>query len=486
VINGVAQGTLQYIDVSAAQLAQTTFQSGSGLDDLWVRAFDGIDWGMWREFHVNAPANQAPVVTVADYAATHNQNIAASSLFSVNDGDGDAMTWYQFWDSTAAATSGHFVVNGVAQGAMQYITVSAAQLAQTTFQSGSGPDDLWVRAFDGTDWGMWREFHVNAPPNQAPVVTVADTAASHNQNIAASSLFSVNDPDGDAITWYQFWDSTTASTSGHFVVNGVAQGAMQYITVSAAQLAQTTFQSGSGSDDLWMRAFDGTDWGMWREFHVNAPPNQAPVVTVADTAASHNQNIAASSLFSVNDPDGDAITSYQFWDSTNASTSGHFVVNGAAQGTMQYINVSAAQLAQTTFQSGSGSDDLWMRAFDGTDWGAWKEFHVNAPPNQAPVVTAADHAASQNQSIAASSLFSVNDPDGDAITSYQFWDSTTASTSGHFVVNGAAQGAMQYIDVSAAQLAQTTFQSGSVSDDLWARAFDGTDWGMWREFHILV
>jgi len=34
-----------------------------------------------------------------------------------------------------------------------------------------------------------------------------------NQNIAASSLFSVMDSDGDTITKYQFWDSTRDSRS---------------------------------------------------------------------------------------------------------------------------------------------------------------------------------------------------------------------------------------------------------------------------------
>ena len=54
------------------------------------------------------------------------------------------------------------------------------------------------------------------------------------------------------------------------------------------------------------------------------------------------------------------------------------------------IDVTAAQLAQTTFQSGSGTDDLWVRANDGTDWGAWKEFHVAEPVDAKPVVTGGD------------------------------------------------------------------------------------------------
>ncbi|MBA2401005.1 MAG: M10 family metallopeptidase C-terminal domain-containing protein, partial [Bradyrhizobium sp.] len=74
-------------------------------------------------------SNHAPVVTASDFTATHNQNIAASSLFSVTDADSDTITSYQFWDSTADATSGHFVVGGVAQGTNQNINVSAGQLA---------------------------------------------------------------------------------------------------------------------------------------------------------------------------------------------------------------------------------------------------------------------------------------------------------------------------------------------------------------------
>ena len=78
-VNGVPQGANHAIDVTAAQLASTTFQSGSGSDDLWVRANDGITWGAWKEFHVNAPVDHLPVATAADYTATHGQNIAAAA-----------------------------------------------------------------------------------------------------------------------------------------------------------------------------------------------------------------------------------------------------------------------------------------------------------------------------------------------------------------------------------------------------------------------
>jgi hypothetical protein len=95
-----------------------------------------------------------------------------------------------------------------------------------------------------------------------------------------------------------------------------------------------------------------------------------------DLSAAHNQSFAASNLFTVSDSFGDAITKYQFWDSTSDPASGHWVVNNVAQGKNVAIDVAAAQLSQTTFQSGSVSSDLWMRANDGTEWSAWKEFHI--------------------------------------------------------------------------------------------------------------
>ena len=486
VVNGVAQGTNVEIDVTTAQLALTSYQSGSGGDQLYVRAFDGAVWGGWTKFFVTAPLDNAAMTSASDRSASHNQSFAAGSLFSVSDADGDAITYYHLYDSTSDPASGHWVVGGVAQPASQALTITAAQLSSTTFQSGSGSDDLWVQAWDGFMWGPWKEFHVNAPVDHTPAVTASDRSASHNQSFAAGSLFSVSDSDGDAITAYNLYDSTPDAASGNWVVGGVAQGANRSISITAAQLAGTTFQSGSGSDDLWVQAFDGIAWGAWKEFHVNAPVDRAPVVTASNRSATHLQSFAAASLFSVSDADGDAMTAYKLYDSTADATSGHWVVGGVAQGASQTIMITAAQLASTSFQTGSGSDDLWISASDGSMWSPWVEFHVTAPVDHLPVVNASDRSATHLQSFTAASLFSVSDSDGDAITAYQFWDSTDGVTSGHWVLGGVAQNAGQAIDVSAAQLSSASFQSGSGSDDLWVRANDGAAWGAWKEFHVIA
>lgn len=491
VLNGSAQGANQAIEVAAGQLAQISFSTGSITDDLWVRAFDGFAWSAWKQFHVNPPANNAPLAVAPDFVAVHGQtSLAVAPLFTIADADGDAISRYQFWDSTPDPASGHFVLNGVAQGFNQAIDLAAGQLAQTSFAIGSTTDDLWVRGFDGFGWGAWEEFHVSPGPNQKPVTAALDMFPAHGQiNLSAASLFTVADADADAITRYQFWDSSPDPASGHFVLNGVAQGVNQTIDVAATQLAQATFSTGSVIDDLWVRAFDGQDWGAWTEFHVSPAANHAPVAFASDVTPTHGQtSLPVASLFSVADADGDAIGRYQLWDSIPDPKSGHFSVNGVAQVANQAIDISAGQLARTTYAPGSTADDLWVRAYDGFDWGAWKEFHISAPTNQAPLVASGGASLAINQSVGASSLFQLSDPDRDSIVHYQLWDSDPKASSGHFAVNGVAQAANQAIDLSPAQLTQTTFVAGSVAgtDQLWVKASDGMAWSDWHAFDAVI
>ncbi|HET7085131.1 MAG TPA: M10 family metallopeptidase C-terminal domain-containing protein [Rhizomicrobium sp.] len=511
VVNGVAQPAWTVIDVTAAQLAQTSFVAGTVGDNLQIRASDGLAWTAadnvrWAPFAVTVTVNHAPVLTTADKVIGHGQSVAASSLFTVSDPDGDAITRYQLWDSTNDPNSGYFVVNGVAQAAWTVIDITAAQLAQTTFVAGTVGDGIQIRASDGLSWSAadtvrWAPFAVTVPVNHAPVLTTADKTLTHGQSVAASSLITVSDPDGDAITRYQLWDSTNDPNSGYFVVNGVVQPAWTVIDITAAQLAQTSFVAGTVGDNLQIRASDGAAWSAadtvrWAPFTVTVPVNHAPVLTTADKTLSHGQTVAASSLFTVSDPDGDAITRYQLWDSTNDPNSGHFVVNGVAQAAWTVIDITAAQLAQTSFVAGTVGDNLQIRASDGAAWSAadtvrWAPFAVTVPANSPPVLTTANKNLTHGQSVTLSSLFTVSDADGDTMTRYQLWDSTNDPNSGHFVVNGVAQSAWTVIDVTAAQLTQTSFVAGTVGDNLQIRAFDGLAWSAadtvrWAPFTVTV
>ena len=83
--------------------------------------------------------------------------------------------------------------------------------------------------------------------DRAPVVTAQNKTLIHNQSVAASSLFTAADPDGNTITTYALKDVTG---NGHFVVNGVTQATNVEIDLTAAQLAQTTYVAGSATDQL--------------------------------------------------------------------------------------------------------------------------------------------------------------------------------------------------------------------------------------------
>src|SRR5205085_1886524 len=194
---------------------------------------------------------------------------------------------------------------------------------------------------------------------------------------------------------YEFYDATPGV--GNFIVNGVAQTNRSEES-SVGKLAQTTFQAGASTDNLYVRAFDGTGWSSdngvgWTPFHVSGPVNHIPVVTAPDTAATAGHTLLqASSLFSVSDSDGDAMTMYEFYDATPGV--GNFIVNGVAQ-TNPLVHITASQLAQTTFQAGASTDNLYVRAFDGTGWSSdngvgWTPFHVSGPVNHIPVITAPD------------------------------------------------------------------------------------------------
>ncbi|MGY3698448.1 autotransporter passenger strand-loop-strand repeat protein [Bradyrhizobium sp. USDA 3240] len=485
VVNGVAQAANTEIDVSAANLSQVSYvfgPGGSAPDTLYVRAKDaGSPWSAWAAFTATPGIDTAPVVTATNVTANHGQFSAlASSLFSVTDAENDPITQYAFWDTQG---NGHWVVNGVAQAANTEIDVSAANLSQVSYVFGPGnstSDTLYVRANDGSKWSIWTAFTATPGIDTAPVVTAPNVNANHGQFSAlASSLFTTSDPESDPITQYAFWDT---GGNGHWVVNGVAQAANTEIDVAAANLSQVSYVYGPGNstpDTLYVRANDGSKWSTWAAFTATPGLDTAPVVTASNVSGIHDHSVAATSLFSTSDAESDPITQYAFWDTQG---SGHWVVNGVVQAANAEIDVSAANLSQVSYVYGPGgspSDTLYVRANDGSEWSTWTAFTATAT-NQAPTVSVANVVTVSGQTFAAANLVTATDADGDAITKYALWDS---NTNGRWNVNGVNQQANTEIDITAAQLSQTTYQAGSGTDQLWIRAYDGIAWGAWQSFN---
>ncbi len=128
--------------------------------------------------------------------------------------------------------------------------VTVAQQNLATYLPYIDPTSVVVFRATGTETAAVQ------PPPTVLVNSFTDVAA--GGTVAASSLFSAMDASGKAITQYMVRDD---GTSGHFNLSGKAQADGQWITVSAAQLAQLTYTAGttsSTSDTIEVKASDGT------------------------------------------------------------------------------------------------------------------------------------------------------------------------------------------------------------------------------------
>jgi hypothetical protein len=323
--------------------------------------------------------------------------------------------------------------------------------------------------------------------NNKPVVTpnASTQAVALGGSVALSSLFSVSDADGDAITQYRLTDG--GAKGGYFELNGVRVSGKN-VTVSAADLASMRYVAGTanGSELLTIQASDGNAFGAKASFEMQTRgPNRAPVVT--PSASTQNaligDSVAVSSLFTVNDPDGDAITQYRLTDV--GSGGGYFELNGVRAATPT-VTVSAADLGTTRYvAAATGSEALTVQASDGTAFGAGASFNlITQWVNRAPVMTptASIQGVAIGSSVAVSSLFTVGDPDGDAIAQYRL---TETSKGGYFELNG-VRAAKKTVTVSAADLATTRYVAGTKegSETLTIQAGDGATLGAKASFEM--
>jgi hypothetical protein len=484
------------IDVSASQLSDVWLRSGStgASETMWLRAFDGTDWSNWTSFTFTTTPNATPVATISDQSLHVNQWAKVSTLLSYSDGDGDAAVKYQFWDSGSAATSAYFwTPTNSHWAANTTIEVSAADLANVWVQGGSttGSETLWVRAFDGSDWGAWDTFPLTTT-NATPVATISDHSLHVTQWAKVDSWMNVSDADNDTVTKYQFWDSGSAATSAYFwTPTNSHWAANTTVEVSASDLANVWIQGGTatGSETLWVRAFDGTDWGAWDTFALTTTTNTVPVAAINDQSLHVNQWVKPQGWLSTTDAEGDTITQYQFWDGGGGADSGYFWSSTNAHwaaGTA--IDVSASDLGNFWLRTGAtaGSETMYVRAFDGTAWGAWDSFAL-ASTNAAPTATVNDHTLNAAQWAQLVNWTATSDADGDAITKYQIWDGGGAANSAYFwTPTNSHVAAGTAVDVAAADLANVWIQGGTAagSDTMYIRAFDGSAWGNWDAFTV--
>jgi hypothetical protein len=433
---------------------------------------------------LNDDSNSAPVLAGLSPAITRSTHVQPlSTLFGLTDPGDDpsangsraGATLWQVWDITAGA--GRVQVNGIDQAEVAQINLTAAEFQNAVFRAGTGTDSLWARAFDGTDWTAWTNTLVTGPPNQIPVVSAPNAFLTvTNATPTLQSLMKMSDGDNDAAQRWQFWDATPGM--GQVTVGGVDRGEQTLIDLTAAEFANGNFRTTIGWDQLWVRAFDGYDWSAWTNLFIVAPPNTPPVLTIANIQTTRSAPLAIlSNALSFSDADGDQPVNYQFWDAT--VDGGGLFAKGTLQPDSTLITLTAAEASTAQVSGSAAGDSMWMRASDGKEWSAWTNFAVTGQAgNTAPMLT--PNQTTFSGAGVTRSLFSIYTPfdaDSDPFRFFQLWDHTPGN--GSFTVGGVAQAARTLINLSAIQAQTATFTSGAGDDDVWARAWDGFEWGAW-------
>ena len=328
-------------------------------------------------------------------SATHNVTLVEGTSTSTatagdSDPDGDGVTVTAVTGGTVgsplAGSYGTLTLNGNDTYSYDANNTAAINAAPTN------PTDTFTYTISDGHGGTAIETLAFTVTRQPLVTAVAaNVNATPSENFAASALFSASSPDGTPINSYQVEDETAGSSQGFWVLNGAVLANGQLTILSTAQLSELSFVAGASAstsvaDTLEVAASNAAGLGAFTTFTVTAsklaPGDVAPTVTAASVQIAPNLSVAGSSLFSASVPQGETIVSYEVEDAT--TDSGHWVFNGVVEPTNQVIDVTVAQLAQLSFDTGYGSDTLKVRANDGTQWGSFTSFTVTPPPNAAP------------------------------------------------------------------------------------------------------
>ncbi|MBS7540666.1 beta strand repeat-containing protein [Ancylobacter lacus] len=330
----------------------------------------------------------APVASIASASVNEGNSGTTNLVFTVTLSSASATATtlkYATADGTAKAGSDYTATSGtltIAAGAKTG-TVTVPVIGDTTYEPNETLSLVLSSPTGATLAGGGASLSATGTIKNDDAAPVAlsgiDTTLSVGSKISLSSLFKVATGSSADILQYQVTDTTTAAGSGVVALNGTSAASL---TFSASQMKQTTFSAGSaaGQDTLVVRAQSASGWGSWTAVNVTTAAPRTPTLATSDRTVKTSTSLAASSLFTVTDTGGAALTRFQFIDLTPDAGSGSFDVNKASQSAGAVIDVMASALASTSFKSGTAgsSDELMVRASNGSSWSNWSRLTVSS------------------------------------------------------------------------------------------------------------
>ena len=387
-----------------------------------------------------------PNVTANQVTVQIGDSLPFARLFEASDLDGNAITAFRFRDDNATSVSGFFTVNGVVQASNVFFEVDASELSTVRYNAGLvvGTENFSVQVSDGqrlSNVATSQAFTVVAnffPPE----ITAIPTDVLESETIPLSSIFTVSDPEGNEVVSYFLNDRSANFNGGHLLLNGVRQPSAQFFRITANQLNNVEYVGGqfNQTENVAIQAFDGEFFSDITNVAVTTVANQfRPVTTAFNLNSRLGRVVAAESLFSFSDQDGNSLRSVSFLDTGTSPDSGFFTINGARQTAGSFFTVSADQLGAVRYNVANSSDSEIIRIVtnDGRFDSAQASALVSAIPRPDLGIENRDVVLGALQEVDLVDIVSQID-DGPSLTQYQIIDQNSDGNAfaANLVLNG--------------------------------------------------
>ena len=201
-------------------------------------------------------------ITVQNMSVAYNQSVALSSIFSVS---GNGISQYQVWFSwpqMGEPAFGSVTNNGTPIALDQPVVVSSLSGLQFIGAATPGTDHLWLSAYAG-QWTPWAEATLADQGIPPPTVTATNQTVAYNQSVALSSIFSVSGSASQYQVWFS-WPEQGDPAFGTVTNNGTPIALDKPVIVSSLSGLQFTGSATTGTDHLWVSAYNG-QWGSWAQ-----------------------------------------------------------------------------------------------------------------------------------------------------------------------------------------------------------------------------